>query len=234
MRLLRSPPSAAAQAQLGSGNVEVSYGYLHNDDGDLQLASSRAEAAYRIGEDTNDTVLKARASILQSVIEYAKVEEQIVDSSSPLQSSRLASEFAHRAVALAKETQNRPLITQSYVTLGFALLNEGDIEAARDCHNQAADYLKTGIHDYLGRQLQRLKKKLARVEVVETAFRDWSRGLVGNRTFQQVTEEFAAIVIPKVWQREGCKISRVATQLSISPKKVRRILRSQGYLTGLD
>ena len=34
----------------------------------------------------------------------------------------------------------------------------------------------------------------------------------------------------KGWQREGRKISRVAESLSISPKKVRRILRNAGLL----
>jgi transposase len=37
-------------------------------------------------------------------------------------------------------------------------------------------------------------------------------------------EEFAEIVIPKIWLREDRKISRVATRLSMSPKKMRRIL----------
>jgi plasmid maintenance system antidote protein VapI len=46
-----------------------------------------------------------------------------------------------------------------------------------------------------------------------------------------VTEEFAEIVIPKVWVREGRRISRVAQKLSVSPKKVRRILRNAGLLT---
>jgi hypothetical protein len=36
------------------------------------------------------------------------------------------------------------------------------------------------------------------------------------------------MVIPKVWEREGRKVSRVAEKLSISPKKVRRILHSIG------
>jgi DNA-binding CsgD family transcriptional regulator len=43
-----------------------------------------------------------------------------------------------------------------------------------------------------------------------------------------MTEEFAEVVIPQVWLREGKKVSRVAARLSISPKKVRRILRSVG------
>jgi len=58
--------------------------------------------------------------------------------------------------------------------------------------------------------------------------RAWSAGIAENITFQQMTEEFARIVIPKVWEREGRKISRVAEKLSISPKKVRRILHSAG------
>ena len=49
-----------------------------------------------------------------------------------------------------------------------------------------------------------------------------------GRAFQQVAEEFAELVIPKVWEREGRKVSRVATRLSISPKKVRRILDRAG------
>ena len=43
-----------------------------------------------------------------------------------------------------------------------------------------------------------------------------------------MTEEFARIVIPKIREREGRKISKVAGKLSISPKKVRRILHSAG------
>jgi DNA-binding NtrC family response regulator len=43
-----------------------------------------------------------------------------------------------------------------------------------------------------------------------------------------MTEEFAELIIPKVWEREGRKISRVAARLSISPKKVRRILSRVG------
>ena len=63
-----------------------------------------------------------------------------------------------------------------------------------------------------------------------TRLRGWSEGMLGNKTFQQITEEFAEIVIPKVWMREGRKISRVAARLSISPKKIRRILRNSGSI----
>jgi DNA-binding NtrC family response regulator len=59
---------------------------------------------------------------------------------------------------------------------------------------------------------------------------EWSQGLVGAKTFQQITEEFAGIIIPKVWEREGRKVSRVAAKLSVSPKKVRRVLQAAGLL----
>ena len=47
---------------------------------------------------------------------------------------------------------------------------------------------------------------------------------MGDKTFRQIAEEFAELSIPKVWEREGRKVSRVAARLSSSPKKVRRIL----------
>ena len=63
---------------------------------------------------------------------------------------------------------------------------------------------------------------------VNPILRAWSQGSVGDKTFQQLSEEFAELVIPKVWEREGRKVSRVAARLSVSPKKVRRILNRVG------
>ena len=65
---------------------------------------------------------------------------------------------------------------------------------------------------------------------VNDRLRGWSEGFVGRKTFQQITDEFAEIVIPKVWLREDKKISRVAACLSMSPKKIRRILRNAGLV----
>jgi hypothetical protein len=75
-----------------------------------------------------------------------------------------------------------------------------------------------------------LKSHIMQASGINDTLRGWSEGLVGDKTFQQITEEFAEIVIPKVWLREDKKISRVAECLSVSPKKVRRILRSTGFL----
>jgi hypothetical protein len=65
---------------------------------------------------------------------------------------------------------------------------------------------------------------------VDEMLRAWSEGITGDKTFQEVTEEFAELVIPKVWMREGRNVSRVVERLSISPKKVRRILANVGLL----
>lgn len=216
------------------GDVQITYAYLHLDNAEIDLASSRAAAAYQLGEDKKDVVLKARARILQSAIESDKVNEQIFESAGSRTSIRMSCEYSREAVELAKYTQNRQLIAQALVTRGLALTNEGDLEGARHCCEQAAELLTPDNHDISWRDLLVLKSRLNTVGNIEVTLREWSRGDVGNRTFQQITEDFAAIVIPKVWKNEGCKISRVATRLSISPKKVRRILRSQGIFTGRE
>ena len=54
-----------------------------------------------------------------------------------------------------------------------------------------------------------------------------SQGSAGGKTFQQISEEFAGLV-PSVWEREGHKISRVATQLSMSPERSAASLAVRG------
>jgi DNA-binding NtrC family response regulator len=75
-----------------------------------------------------------------------------------------------------------------------------------------------------------LKTRILGSASIDSTLRSWSQGEVGNKTFQQITDEFAEIIIPKVWEREDRRISRVAARLSISPKKVRRILGRAGLL----
>ena len=41
---------------------------------------------------------------------------------------------------------------------------------------------------------------------METVLQEWAQGLVGDKTFQQISEEFAAIrASSRVWEREGHK-----------------------------
>jgi hypothetical protein len=217
----------------GNGNVSITFGYLYLDNGELDRAASVGATAFSLGDEKKDNVLKSRARILQCAVECAKFDEQIEEGASGGRASRLACEFAREAVESAKRTQNRRLTVKAHIALGLALCLEfsDGLEEARQCVDEASAMLDSANHDYVWRELQDLKRKLRGAGKVNPMLREWSQGVVGNKTFQQVSEEFAAVVIPKVWRREGCKVARVAQRLSISPKKVRRILRDQGLLS---
>ncbi len=220
----------------GKGNVHVTLGYLNLDSGELDRAAAEGAAAFRLGEEKKDSILKARARMLQSAVECANLEEQIEKESSVVPTSQLACEFAREALEFAKHTQNRRLIAKAHIVLGlaFCLGYPEDLEAARQCAEAGTTLLKPAQQDYVWMELQSLKRKLRGIGNINAMLREWSQGIVGNKSFQQVSEEFAALVIPKVWRREGCKVARVAMRLSISPKKVRRILRDQGLLKGAE
>lgn len=216
----------------GNGNVHVTLGYLNLDNGELDRAAAEGATAFHLGDEKKDSILKARARMLQSAVECAKFEEQIEEGSNRVPSSQLACEFAREALESAKHTQNRRLIAKGHIALGLALCLgfPEDLEAAQQCADGAAALLKPAHQDYVWRELQDLKRKLRGAGNINSTLREWSQGIVGNKSFQQVSKEFAAIVIPKVWRREGCKVARVAARLSISPKKVRRILKDQSLL----
>jgi tetratricopeptide (TPR) repeat protein len=210
----------------GLGSVRLNYGYLYLDNGDLENAESAAKSAFRLGEERRDYILMARARLLQSMIENARVEEGIGESTEPGKHARLAQDCVQEALELAKHTENRRLLAYAYIWQGLTYCNRffDDPDSARRCYDQAITLSKADQTDTSWADLQTLKAKVLRGGSVNPTLRAWSQGSVGDKTFQQISEEFAALIIPKVWEREGRKISRVATRLSMSPKKVRRIL----------
>lgn len=213
----------------GIGSVHINYSYLHLDEGDLDRASSDAAEAFRHGEEKHDSILMARARILQCMIENARLEEQIDED--PERRAHMAHDFAHDAVECAKQTQNRRLLARALVWEGLTYCNGSqDREAARRCCDAAIALLRPAGPLYGWEDLESLKTKLSHSGQVDAALQEWSKGLTHDKTFQQITEEFANILIPRVWEREGRKISRVAVRLSISPKKVRRILHAAGLI----
>ncbi len=214
----------------GLGSVNLNYAYLHLDNGDLEHAESSAKIAFRLGEEKRDHILMARARLLLCMIENARVEEGIGESTEPGNHARLAQDCAHEAIELAKHTQNRRLIAHTHVWQGLTYGNRffDDPDAARRCYDQAVTLTKGDHADSAWDDLQTLKAKVLRGGSVNPTLRAWSEGSVGDKTFQQINEEFAELIIPKVWEREGRKVSRVAARLSISPKKVRRILSRVG------
>jgi tetratricopeptide (TPR) repeat protein len=218
----------------GLGTVNVDRGLIHLDSGDLDAAATEAAAAYRLGEDKKDFILEARARILQSRVENARFEEQVEEKSDLSQRAQAALDFAREAVDLAKHTQNWRLLARAHIAQGSVLANDffDDPHAAGECCDRAAALLRPEGQDYVWEDVQSLRRRLLKAGSTDAVLRQWSQGIVGEKTFQQISEEFAGIVIPKVWKREGRKISRVAARLSISPKKVRRILSKAGLIGG--
>lgn len=214
----------------GAGTVHLNCGYLHLDNGDFDAAEAESEKAYALGEEKRDLILMARARVLQCMIENGRVEEEIGDGADPGKHARRALDRAHEAIELAKHTQNRRLLALAYVWQGLSHCCSffEDADAARRSYEQALALIKGDDTGHVLEGMQALKNRLARSGSVDATLRAWSQGTLGDKTFQQITEDFADLIIPKVWEREGRKISRVAARLSISPKKVRRILSRTG------
>jgi tetratricopeptide (TPR) repeat protein len=220
----------------GLGAVIVNSGYLHLDGGDIDRAAREALEAYRVGHEKNDQILMARARVLQTATDNARIEEQLGEDVDIALHANHAKQFSEEALALAKHTQNRRLLAAAYIARGMTAGNEffQEWDLAKRCASEATDLIGAGENDHLLDDLAALKSHIMQASGINDTLRGWSEGMVGDKTFQQVTEEFAEIVIPKVWLREDKKISRVAQCLSISPKKVRRILRNAGFVDTFD
>lgn len=216
----------------GIGKVMLNLGYLHLDRGDIDKASPEAAEAHRIGQEQEDRILMARARILEAAIENAHVEEQTGEDVDLAVHANRAREYSEEALELAQATQNLRLLAGACIARGITAANDffQDWEEARQRASEATRLIGPGDNDHLVEDLSVLKARIVAASGIHDTLRNWSEGMLGNKTFQQVSEEFAEIVIPKVWMREGRKISRVAARLSISPKKVRRILRNAGSI----
>ena len=216
----------------GTASALVSAGYLHLDAGNIDLGASEAQKAYNLAQDKNDHIHMARARTLQSIAENMRVDEQLGEDADAAVYANNASRYAEDAVRLAELTENRRLIAEAYVARGTVYANDyfQEWEDAKRCVDHASARLGSGDHDHLWEDLMALKVRILRASSIDETLRAWSDGILGEKTFQQVTEEFAEIVIPRVWQREGKKVSRVSSRLSMSPKKVRRVLRNAGLL----
>ncbi|HTW81857.1 MAG TPA: tetratricopeptide repeat protein [Terracidiphilus sp.] len=211
----------------GTGSVLVNTGFLHLESGDIEKASIEADRAFTLGEEKKDLILMTRARTLQSAVNRTKSEEQLDGDEDAFVYAKLGVELADEAIEIAKKTDNRRLLAEAFIARGCAALDEQncDVPMARQCASDAATLLGEGDRDHLFRELGELKEKILRSVGVEDTLRRWSEGQIGYKTFQQVQEEFAEMVIPRVWENLGRNVSRVSSQLSISPKKVRRLLR---------
>ena len=218
--------------QAGTGSVLVNAGHLHLDSGDIDRAEDEAQKGLcprrrKTGPHPDGAVpdiaglhpKRARRGAGRRNLRYRM-------------HAHLARDYAEEAIALAKLTQNSRLLAGAYIARSSIAANEffEDWDAAKQfCHARRRNDRQRRL-DHLSKQLSSLKTRILRATGIDEMLRAWSEGIVGDKTFQQVTEEFAELVIPKVWAREGRKIARVAERLSISPKKVRRILNNVDML----
>jgi tetratricopeptide (TPR) repeat protein len=218
----------------GASATHINRGYLFLDVGELGGAASEGESAYRAGEEKQDRMQQARARILQSAVESARFEEGIEEHEDSGHPAQAAGDYAREALEFARATQSKRLTAKAYLALARALLNDffNDLEAANEFCGKAEELMPAQNQDYVWRDLQAVKRKLIRSAKIDFILRQWSKGVTGEKSFQQISEDFAGFLIPRVWRQEGCKISRVVERLSISPKKVRRTLRKAGLLEG--
>jgi len=212
----------------GLGTVYINAAYIHLDAGDFHHAEREAVAAYELGQKKSDYILMGRARVQLCMIENAKLEEDI-DGENDVHAQR-ALEYSKEAIELAKHTQHHYLLATAYLWQGLTQCNSNldDVEAAQASYAQARAACNANKDDNIWKDLQALRARIVHRGDADHDLKAWSQGRIEGKTFHQVSEEFADLVITRVWEQEGRKVSRAARRLSISPKKVRLILARVG------
>jgi tetratricopeptide (TPR) repeat protein len=214
----------------GLGNVLENRGLLHLDSGELDLAAQEGARAYAVGKEENDAIIMARARLLQCKVEHAQLEEEIEGSTRTWEHVQAARDYVREAVEASIHTQNQRLLARAYIWRGLIACHPAinDLEDARHCLDKATAFMSLAQDEDMAHELQVLKQKVTSRGSVDPRLRAWTQGVTDGKTFQKLSEEFAELVIPRVWEKEGKKVSRVAKVLKVSPKKVRRVLAKAG------
>lgn len=207
----------------GIARVHLSRAYLHLDTGDLDLAAGEAAKAYILAELKRDLVLMASARNMQCKVENAVVEEQIEGWA---EHAMAAQDYARDAIELASNTQDRRLLASVYTGYGLTLSNAffNAQNRAREAMDRAATYLESGVHDHTWEDFQVLKSRISGCAPLGNSLVQWAEGDIADKTFRDLERDFTDLVIQRAWNQERRKVSRVAARLSISPRKVRRVL----------
>jgi hypothetical protein len=173
-----------------------------------------------------------RARIVQAMVANARFEEQIGEAEDPSRFAQLAHDCAKEAVDLGERTESRRLLAQAHICQGLTLVNGffHNTERARACCDRAEAYLDHDRHDALWREIEILRARILHAGIEDPNLRAWSQGAIGDKSLQDVVADFEELLIRRVWEHEGRKVSRVAHKLAVSPKKVRRVLRHAGLL----
>jgi tetratricopeptide (TPR) repeat protein len=213
----------------GIARVWLYRGYLNLDMGKLDLASDAASEAFKAAESKHDYILLASARNLQCMIDNARVDEEV---EGWIHYAVASQDYAREAVELANNTQNRRLLAIVHTWEGLTLSNSffRARDKAREALERAASYIEPGVRDHIWQDFQILRKRLLENASLEPKLLQWAHGEIGEKTFRQLEEDFADLVIPRLWEEEKRKVSRVASRLSVSPRKVRRVLTRLGLM----
>lgn len=214
----------------GITSIRLVHGYLYLDDGDYEGAERSANLGLELARQKNDPIALSRLNLLHCMIENEKLEDGISDGGDHEVRARQALLWAQDAIKFAKQTQNRRLLGNAYIWEGLTYANPflREMESAQASYRSAMALLRGNARGQLWSDLEVLRRRLQPKGRVDDKLRSWSQGFLGEKTLQQTLEEFTELIIPKVWENEGRKVSRVAARLTISPKRVRRILDAVG------
>ena len=115
---------------------------------------------------------------------------------------------------LSRRTENRRLQARALIWHGLTICNTSpnSSDAAREICDQAGNLLKNEVQDHIWEDLQTLKSKVLRGGSLDATLQAWSQGVVGDRSFQQLTEDFADVIIPRIWDHEGRKGGQVVAR----------------------
>ena len=179
-------------------------GYLYLDKGELDLSSEEAAHAYASAKSRRDLIAMASARSLQCMVENAFVEEEV---DAWTEHALASQDYVEDAVELASKTQNRQLLATVYTWYGLTLSNSffNDRVRAREVMDKAAEYLEPGIRDRIWEEFQILKRRVLENSSVTPKLMQWVHGEIGSRTFRQLEEDFADLVIPVAWEQEEKK-----------------------------
>jgi tetratricopeptide (TPR) repeat protein len=219
------------QNDRGRAAVHLNRGYLALDRGRWDDAVEEAGKAFALSAQMQDYSTMAQSRTLQCMVENARVEEGVEDFTDPGSHAQTAHDYARDAIELATRAQNRRLLAHVYIWYGLTLANDffNLRKDAREALSQAKTFFDAGVYpeaegDPVWEDLQKLNARVLEKAEVNATLLEWSNGNVGRKKFRQLEQDFADLIIPRVWEQEGRKVSRVAARLSISRKKVRQVL----------
>ncbi len=199
----------------GNGRVHEIRALLHFDVSEFDRAELEAEEAYCLGKEKDDHVVMANAKIIQCMV--ALETDRWND-------ARPALKIADRAVALAKETENRRLQARAYIWRGRVLLEPpfNDPVAALEWWDAANDRLSPQEKDYLREDLKSLKKRIDLHPAPAPIISCLTPGRIAGRSLEEIIGGVEKDVVRYVYEQTGRKINQAAKELRTAPRRVKK------------